>query len=223
MEGTHFLLVTDHNALLWLFRQPNLRGKLARWALDLQQLSFDIVHRAGKAHFVPDAVSRLRRLDENDSNDEQGLETDEVSDKAFEVANFNVNASSVVSIAGLFNSASTFSNLELTTQPDYNVLFASEQCSALKLVSVAVAQQRDFAVFSVEGLEFLKTPLGFSLGSSLGSPLGSGVLNDKSTFRRAHPRVPWTGLTLQLRLPGFFTGRQLEERFPTGCSVFENE
>ena len=30
LEGTHFLLVTDHNALLWLLRQPNLRGKLAR-------------------------------------------------------------------------------------------------------------------------------------------------------------------------------------------------
>ena len=36
IEGTTIRLVTDHNALLWLFRQPILRGKLARWALDLQ-------------------------------------------------------------------------------------------------------------------------------------------------------------------------------------------
>jgi hypothetical protein len=47
IEGTTFLLITDHNALLWLFRQPNLRGKLARWALDLQQFDFTIIHRAG--------------------------------------------------------------------------------------------------------------------------------------------------------------------------------
>ena len=30
LEGTHFLLVTDHTTLLWLFRQPKLCGKLAR-------------------------------------------------------------------------------------------------------------------------------------------------------------------------------------------------
>ena len=42
IEGTTFRLVTDHNALLWLFRQPILRGKLARWALDLQQFDFTI-------------------------------------------------------------------------------------------------------------------------------------------------------------------------------------
>ena len=82
-----FTLVTDHHALLWLFRQPTLRGKLARWALDLQQFEFDVSHRPGKFHFVPDAVSRLRRLDEFENNEEQGLHTDEVSDKAFELGN----------------------------------------------------------------------------------------------------------------------------------------
>ena len=87
LEGVRFLLVTDHRALLWLFRQPHLRGKLARWALVLQQFDFEVQHRPGKFHFVPDAVSRLHRLDELESNDEQNLETDEVSDKAFELGN----------------------------------------------------------------------------------------------------------------------------------------
>ena len=76
LEGVRFLLVTDHRALLWLFRQPHLRGKLARWALDLQQLDFEVQHRPGKFHFVPDAVSRLHRLDEFENNDEEDLETD---------------------------------------------------------------------------------------------------------------------------------------------------
>ena len=44
IKGKTFLLVTDHNALLWFFRQPNLRGKLARWALNLQQFDFTIQH-----------------------------------------------------------------------------------------------------------------------------------------------------------------------------------
>jgi len=87
IEGQNFLLVTDHNALLWLFRQPNLRGKLARWALDLQQFEFTIQHRAGRAHVVLDAVSRLPRLDENDFNDEQDVPADDVCNKAFTVSN----------------------------------------------------------------------------------------------------------------------------------------
>ena len=87
LEGVRFTLVTDHRALLWLFCQPHLRGKLARWALDRQQFEFDVTHRPGKFHFVPDAVSRLRRLDEFENNDEQNLQTDEVGDKAFELGN----------------------------------------------------------------------------------------------------------------------------------------
>ena len=149
------MLVTDHNALLWLFRQPNLRGKLARWALDLQQLSFDIVHRAGKAHYVPDAVSRLRRVDEFDSNDEQGLDTDEVNDTAFEVAEYK--ALPPVDIKTVFASAAVMLLTDVCEQPGYEPIFALEHCTALKLVSVAVAQQRDNAVFSVNGLEFLNS------------------------------------------------------------------
>jgi transposase InsO family protein len=85
IEGRHFLLLTDHNALVWLFRQPNLKGKLARWALELQQLDFTIRHRPGKIHIIPDAISRLPRVDNDDNNDEQFLPADEVSDKAAEV------------------------------------------------------------------------------------------------------------------------------------------
>ena len=55
--------------------------------MDIQQFEFDVSHRPGKFHFVPDAVSRLRCLDEYENNDEQDLQTDEVSDKAFELGN----------------------------------------------------------------------------------------------------------------------------------------
>lgn len=34
-------------------------GKLARWAVKLQQYTFDLVHRKGKLNVVPDALSRI--------------------------------------------------------------------------------------------------------------------------------------------------------------------
>ncbi|KAM8707567.1 hypothetical protein ACLKA7_014661 [Drosophila subpalustris] len=40
LELQEFELITDHASLLWLMRQPNLRGRLARWAMRLQGYKF---------------------------------------------------------------------------------------------------------------------------------------------------------------------------------------
>lgn len=58
IDGLHFTVVTDHSALQWLHKMKDPHGRLARWAMKLQQFSFDIVHRPGKSHTVPDALSR---------------------------------------------------------------------------------------------------------------------------------------------------------------------
>lgn len=58
LEGSHFTVITDHYSLLWLHSLDNPSGRLARWAVRLQQYSFDIIHRKGKEHVVPDALSR---------------------------------------------------------------------------------------------------------------------------------------------------------------------
>lgn len=58
VEGSEFTVVTDHHSLLYLFRMKNPTGRLARWILRLQQFSFEIAHRKGQFHIVPDALSR---------------------------------------------------------------------------------------------------------------------------------------------------------------------
>lgn len=58
VEGSHFKVITDHYSLLWLSKLQNPSGRLARWSVRLQQYDFEIIHRKGKEHLVPDALSR---------------------------------------------------------------------------------------------------------------------------------------------------------------------
>lgn len=58
IEGVNFTVITDHSALKMLHKMKDPHGRLARWAMKLQQFSFDIVHKPGKSNIVPDALSR---------------------------------------------------------------------------------------------------------------------------------------------------------------------
>ena len=52
-------MITDHSSLRWLHNLKNPNGRLARWALSLLEYDFEIVHRKGSSHVVPDALSRM--------------------------------------------------------------------------------------------------------------------------------------------------------------------
>ena len=58
LYGQSFTLVTDHQPLKWLMESDKLTGKLARWALLLQEYDFEVVHKAGIKNLDADGLSR---------------------------------------------------------------------------------------------------------------------------------------------------------------------
>ncbi|KAJ8349654.1 hypothetical protein SKAU_G00247840 [Synaphobranchus kaupii] len=58
LQGSHFLLRTDHASLTWLLNFKDPEGQVARWLEQLQGYDFEIRHRAGRLHGNADALSR---------------------------------------------------------------------------------------------------------------------------------------------------------------------
>ncbi|GFV69150.1 retrovirus-related Pol polyprotein from transposon 297, partial [Trichonephila clavipes] len=56
LDGNSFLVMTDHNPLVWLNRNVSSNPRLMQWAL--QPYNFRIVHRSGKSHKNADSFSR---------------------------------------------------------------------------------------------------------------------------------------------------------------------
>lgn len=57
LYGRKFTLVTDHRALCWLLKLKDPSAKLTQWALRLSEFVYTVLHRPGKHHCVPDALS----------------------------------------------------------------------------------------------------------------------------------------------------------------------
>jgi hypothetical protein len=56
--GRKFVLMTDHCGLRYLFDQPKLNARQARWMALLREFDFEINHIKGKENRVVDALSR---------------------------------------------------------------------------------------------------------------------------------------------------------------------
>jgi hypothetical protein len=63
LHGAKFTVVTDHQALQFLYKTSDLRGCLARWSVTLLEYDFDLVYRPGRLNSAPD----LHQAQQNDS------------------------------------------------------------------------------------------------------------------------------------------------------------
>ena len=58
LSGAKFYVHTNHGSLSWLMNVKDPIGRLARWALQLQQYDFDILYHPGSSNGNFDALSR---------------------------------------------------------------------------------------------------------------------------------------------------------------------
>ena len=58
--GTVFEIITDHNALRWLFtKQTNPSARVSRWIMSMLEYNFIITYRPGRVNQNADALSRM--------------------------------------------------------------------------------------------------------------------------------------------------------------------
>jgi transposase InsO family protein len=58
LDGSHFIVYTDHDTLRHFPTQPKLTRRQARWMELLQEYDFDFKYKKGSDNVVPDALSR---------------------------------------------------------------------------------------------------------------------------------------------------------------------
>ena len=71
LQGTEFLIVTDHKPLAGLRKIPldqDPTGKRGRWATEIETLEWSIVYKPGNSHKNADAMSRLLNVDQVSAN-----------------------------------------------------------------------------------------------------------------------------------------------------------
>ena len=62
LQGAPFTIETDHEALRYLIQSKDAVGRLARWAMKLQQFDMVVKYRKGEENGAADHVSRIKQL-----------------------------------------------------------------------------------------------------------------------------------------------------------------
>ena len=76
-----FIVYTDHKALTWLNTIKHTNPRLIRWALKVQEYSFETKHRPGTKHQNCDALSRRPYSEHaNSESVEDNLFTGEITE-----------------------------------------------------------------------------------------------------------------------------------------------
>jgi hypothetical protein len=87
--GKKFLLLTDNSGAKYLFNQPDLNARQARWLAFLSEFDFEVRHIKGKENKVADALRRRVHglfevnISRTESDLEQRIRTTSINDENY--------------------------------------------------------------------------------------------------------------------------------------------
>lgn len=62
IDGSSVTCIVDHAALIWLNTFKHKTERLLRWSIRLSMYPIEIIHKKGKEHCMPDALSRIHEV-----------------------------------------------------------------------------------------------------------------------------------------------------------------
>ena len=67
LYGSHTTVITDHQALEHVYKNPKITGRISRWNILLQNYDYTVQYKKGKHNTNADAISRLENLPQPDN------------------------------------------------------------------------------------------------------------------------------------------------------------
>ena len=68
LYGNHTTVITDHQALEYVYKNPKITGRISRWNILLQNYDYTVQYKKGKHNTNADAISRLENLPQPDND-----------------------------------------------------------------------------------------------------------------------------------------------------------
>lgn len=172
LYGRHFTIVTDHHSLCWLVNLRDPSGRLARWALRLQEYSFTVSYKSGRRHADADCLSRMP------------LSTTECDGDSFDHL--------IASVHRDFPDATTFAR-EQRNDPSLEPLFsaAKESTSCSFCVRDGLLYKKNFSAIGARFLLVVPEALRSSVLRVVHDDPTSGHLGSTRTLHRAKERFYW--------------------------------